>query len=106
MTLLMGLYARLPFAAAPGMGMNAFIAYTIILGEKVPWQIALGITFWAGVLFALVSVTSFRVSIANAIPFFMPARDFLVQGSRQLNCRKLLMAFSFQGVCDQNPNQS
>ena len=54
MTLLMGLYARLPFAAAPGMGMNAFIAYTIILGEKVPWQIALGITFWAGVLFALV----------------------------------------------------
>ncbi len=68
MTLLMGLYARLPFAVAPGMGMNAFIAYTIILGEKVPWQIALGITFWAGVLFVLVSVTSVRVSIANAIP--------------------------------------
>ena len=68
MKLLMGLYARLPFAVAPGMGMNAFIAYTIILGEKVPWQIALGITFWAGILFVLVSVTSVRVSIANAIP--------------------------------------
>ncbi len=68
MTLLMGLYAKLPFAVAPGMGMNAFIAYTIILSEKVPWKIALGITFWAGVLFVVVSVTSIRTSIANAIP--------------------------------------
>lgn len=68
MTLLMGLYARLPFAVAPGMGMNAFITYTIILGEKVPWKIALGITFWAGILFLLASVTQFRTGIAKAIP--------------------------------------
>src|SRR5829696_7617727 len=51
MTLLMGLYARLPFAVAPGMGLNAFFAYTIILTQKVPWPVALGIVFWAGVLF-------------------------------------------------------
>src|SRR5499427_3649306 len=38
MTLLMGLYARLPFAVAPGMGLNAFFAFTIVLQNKVPWQ--------------------------------------------------------------------
>ncbi|MBA3766356.1 MAG: NCS2 family permease [Acidobacteria bacterium] len=68
MTLLMGVYARLPFAVAPGMGINAFFAFTIILGQKVPWQVALGIVFWAGVLFLLISVTPVRVTIARAIP--------------------------------------
>lgn len=68
MTLLMGVYARLPFAVAPGMGINAFFAFTIILGQKVPWQVALGIIFWAGVLFLLISVTSVRTTIARAIP--------------------------------------
>src|SRR3954463_3339904 len=68
MTLLMGLYAKLPFAVAPGMGINAFFTFTIILGMKVPWQTALGIVFWAGVLFVLVSVTPLRVQIAQAIP--------------------------------------
>ncbi|HEX8000592.1 MAG TPA: NCS2 family permease [Pyrinomonadaceae bacterium] len=68
MTLLMGLYARLPFAVAPGMGINAFFAFTIILGQKVPWTVALGIVFWAGVLFLLVSVTPVRATIARAIP--------------------------------------
>src|SRR3979490_2600735 len=43
MTLLMGLYARLPFPVAPGMGLNVFVAYTIILQDKVPWPVALGI---------------------------------------------------------------
>src|SRR6188768_1543108 len=68
MTLLMGLYAKLPFAVAPGMGINAFFTYTIILGKGVPWQTALGIVFWAGVFFLLISVTPVRKSIAKAIP--------------------------------------
>jgi AGZA family xanthine/uracil permease-like MFS transporter len=68
MTLLMGVYARLPFAVAPGMGLNAFFAFTIVLQNRVPWQIALGIVFWAGVLFLLVSVTPLRERIATAIP--------------------------------------
>jgi len=68
MTLLMGLYARLPFAVAPGMGVNAFFAYTVILGAKVPWPTALGMIFWAGVLFVLLSLTPVRLSIARAIP--------------------------------------
>src|SRR6478672_12783083 len=68
MTLLMGLYARLPFAVAPGMGLNAFFAFTIVLQNKVPWQTALGMVFWAGVLFLAVSVTPLREHIAMAIP--------------------------------------
>ena len=68
MTLLMGLYARLPFAVAPGMGLNAFFAFTIVLQGKVPWQTALGMVFWAGVLFLLVSATPLREQIALAIP--------------------------------------
>src|SRR6059036_2327856 len=68
MTMLMGLYAKLPFAVAPGMGINAFFTYTIILGKGVPWPTALGIIFWAGVLFLVISVTPIRESIARAIP--------------------------------------
>jgi AGZA family xanthine/uracil permease-like MFS transporter len=68
MTLLMGLYAKLPFAVAPGMGLNAFFAYTIVLRDGVPWPTALGIVFWAGVLFLLVSITPLRERIATAIP--------------------------------------
>ena len=68
MTLLMGLYAKLPFGVAPGMGLNAFFTYTLVLQGGVPWPIALGIIFWAGVLFLLVSVTPLRETIALAIP--------------------------------------
>src|SRR5437867_4139883 len=68
MTLLMGVYAKLPFAVAPGMGLNAFFTFTIILTQKVWWQVALGIVFWAGVLFLLISITPIRETIAKAIP--------------------------------------
>jgi adenine/guanine/hypoxanthine permease len=68
MTLLMGVYARLPFAVAPGMGINAFFAFTIILRQRVPWPVALGLVFWAGVLFLLISLTPVRAGIARAIP--------------------------------------
>src|SRR5438876_5005323 len=68
MTLLMGVYAKLPFAVAPGMGINAFFTFTIVLGKGVPWPMALGIIFWAGVIFLLISVTPIRESIAKAIP--------------------------------------
>src|SRR5262249_20322144 len=68
MTLLMGLYARLPFAVAPGMGLNAFFAFTIVIQQHVPWQTALGMVFWAGVLFLIVSATPLREAIATGIP--------------------------------------
>ncbi|MEW6322589.1 MAG: NCS2 family permease [Acidobacteriota bacterium] len=68
MTLFMGLYAKLPFGVAPGMGLNAFFTYTIVLQAGVPWPVALGIVFWAGVLFLVVSATPLREAIALAIP--------------------------------------
>jgi AGZA family xanthine/uracil permease-like MFS transporter len=68
MTLLMGVYAKLPFAVAPGMGINAYFTFTVILTQHVWWQTALGIVFWAGVLFLLISVTPIRETIAKAIP--------------------------------------
>src|SRR5712692_1572152 len=67
MTLLMGLYAKLPFAVAPGMGINAFFTFTIILGKGVPWPTALGIIFWAGVFFLLISATPIRFFFADAV---------------------------------------
>ncbi len=68
MTLLMGLYAKLPFAVAPGMGINAFFTYSLILGQQIPFSTALGMVFWAGVIFIFLSVTPVRVHIAKAIP--------------------------------------
>jgi len=68
MTLLMGLYARLPFGVAPGMGLNAFFAYTLVAGQGIAWPVALGIIFWAGVLFLVASLTPIRELAALAIP--------------------------------------
>jgi adenine/guanine/hypoxanthine permease len=68
MTLLMGVYARLPYGVAPGMGLNAFFAYTLIIGGGIAWPVALGIVFWAGVAFLLISITPLRERIALSIP--------------------------------------
>ncbi len=68
MTLLMGLYARLPFAVAPGMGINGFFAFTLVLAQGIPWRVALGMVFWSGVLFVALSVTPVRAMIVKAIP--------------------------------------
>ena len=67
-TLLMALLANYPIALAPGMGLNAFFAYTICLGAKVPWPTALGLVFWSGVLFVLLTVTGLRGVIVRAVP--------------------------------------
>lgn len=71
MTLLMGLYAKLPYAVGPGMGLNALFAFTIILRNQTPWPVALGIVFWAGVIFLFCSLTPIRELIANAIPLHL-----------------------------------
>lgn len=68
LTLMMGIYANLPLAVAPGMGVNTFFAFTLINGRHIPWPVALGIVFWSGVFFVLVSVTPLRVKIAKSIP--------------------------------------
>ncbi len=68
MTLFMGLYAKLPFAVAPGMGLNAFFAYTVVLGHGVPWPTALGLVFWGGALLVALSLTPLRERVAESIP--------------------------------------
>jgi adenine/guanine/hypoxanthine permease len=73
MTLLMGVYARLPFGVAPGMGLNAFFTYTVIIGGGVAWPVALGIIFWAGVAFLIVSATPLRERIAMSFPVHLRA---------------------------------
>jgi AGZA family xanthine/uracil permease-like MFS transporter len=70
-TLVMGLYANYPIALAPGMGLNAFFAFTIVLTYKYSWQQALAAVFLSGVLFMLVSVFKIREYIINAIPYNM-----------------------------------
>ena len=67
-TLVMGVYAKRPFAIAPYMGENAFIAYTVVKVLGYPWQTALGAIFLAGVLFTLLTVLRVRGWLAEAIP--------------------------------------
>jgi AGZA family xanthine/uracil permease-like MFS transporter len=70
-TLIMGLYANYPMALAPGMGLNAYFAYTVVIGMKLPWQAALGAVFISGCLFILVSTFRLREMIVNGIPASM-----------------------------------
>jgi adenine/guanine/hypoxanthine permease len=67
-TLIMGLWANLPIAQAPGMGLNAFFAYTVVLGYGIPWETALAATFVSGLLFLALAVTGIRRAIIDAIP--------------------------------------
>lgn len=64
----MGLFANLPLALAPGMGLNAFFTFTLVKGMGVPWPVALGVVFLAGVLFLLVSLFRIREWLITAIP--------------------------------------
>lgn len=67
-TLIMGLYANYPIALAPGMGLNAYFTYGVVLGMGFSWQVALGAVFISGVLFLLLSVFRTREWIINAVP--------------------------------------
>ncbi|MBN8890684.1 MAG: guanine permease [Acetobacteraceae bacterium SCN 69-10] len=64
----MGLFANFPLALAPGMGLNAYFAFAVVGGMKVPWQVALGAVFLSGVLFLIVSLLRLREWLINAIP--------------------------------------
>lgn len=67
-TLLAGLWARVPFAMAPGMGLNAFFTYTLVLSEGLSWQTALAVVFLSGVLFLVLTLVGFREKVAEVIP--------------------------------------
>src|SRR5580700_7547944 len=67
-TLIMGLWANYPIALAPGMSLNAYFTYSIVLGRGVPWQTALGVVFLSGCVFLLLTLTNVREQIVNGIP--------------------------------------
>ncbi|MGD1821690.1 MAG: NCS2 family permease [Pleomorphochaeta sp.] len=67
-TLIMGLVANLPFALAPGMGLNAFLAFTVVLGMGKSWQFALSAVFVEGIIFILLTAFNVREAIVNSIP--------------------------------------
>lgn len=67
-TLLMGLWINVPLAMAPGMGLNAFFAYTLVVGQGISWQTALGVVFLSGIIFLLLTTFGFREKIVDAIP--------------------------------------
>lgn len=67
-TLLVGIWAKVPFAMAPGMGLNAMFAFTLVLGQGVSWQDALGVVFLSGVFFTIISFFGVRHKIVEAIP--------------------------------------
>jgi len=67
-TILMALWANYPVAVAPGMGLNAFFAYTVVLGQGLTWQTALGAVFISGVVFLILTITGIRQKIVDGVP--------------------------------------
>lgn len=67
-TAIMGLWANYPVALAPGMGLNAFFTFGVVLGMGQSWEVALGCVFWSGIVFFLLSAFKIREWIINAIP--------------------------------------
>ncbi len=67
-SILMGIYARNPIVIAPGMGINAFFTYSVVIGMDVFWPVALGAVFWSGIIFLLLSIFNVRTHIVKAIP--------------------------------------
>jgi adenine/guanine/hypoxanthine permease len=67
-TLVMGLWANYPIALAPGMSLNAYFTYSIVIGRGVPWQTALGVVLLSGLLFLILTLTNVREQIVNGIP--------------------------------------
>ena len=67
-SIFMGAVANLPVALAPGLGLNAFFTYSIVIGMNLPWQTALGAVFWSGVVFLILSLTGVRERVVYAMP--------------------------------------
>jgi len=69
--LIMGLWANYPIALAPGMGINFYFTYTVVLGQGIPWEIALGAVFLSGVILIFLTIFRFRELIINIIPGYL-----------------------------------
>lgn len=98
-TLLMGLYANIPFALAPGMGLNAFFAYTIMLGMGYSYGQTLAITFISGILFIIITLVGFREAIIESIP-----KNIKLAIASGIGLFLALLGFKNAGIVIANPN--
>ncbi len=97
-TLVMGLWANLPFALAPGMGLNAYFTFTVVLTLGIPWQTALGAVFLSGILFLIISLTGIREWVINAIP--LPLKYAITAG---IGAFLAIIGFSGAGFIQADP---
>jgi AGZA family xanthine/uracil permease-like MFS transporter len=67
-TIIVGIWANVPFALAPGLGLNSFFTYSVVIGMGVDWQTALGVVFISGILFLILTFSGFREKIVHSIP--------------------------------------
>lgn len=67
-SIMMGVFVNYPIALAPGMGLNAFYAFTVVLGMGIPWQVALGAVFISGLVFLLLTITNVRQLLVEGMP--------------------------------------
>lgn len=98
-SLIMGVYANLPVGLAPGMGLNAFFTFTIVLGMGKSWQMALACVFCSGVLFILISLFKIREALINSIPVTL--RRAIAAG---IGGFLLLIAMKGSGIVVANPD--
>lgn len=97
-SILMGLIARLPIALAPGMGLNAYFTYTVVLGQGLSWQTALGAVFVSGIVFLILTVSGLREAIINAIPISIKRAS-----AAGIGMFLALIGFQSGGVIAHNP---
>lgn len=97
-SLIMGLYANYPIAVAPGMGLNAFFTYSVVIGMGLPWQTALGAIFISGVIFIVLSVLPVREWVINAIP-----RELKMAISAGIGLFLIIIGLSSMGIVADNP---
>jgi AGZA family xanthine/uracil permease-like MFS transporter len=98
-TLVMAFLANLPFALAPGMGLNAFFAYTVVIGMGYSWQTALTAVFLEGIIFLLLTLFNIREIIVNSIP--LPLKHAISVG---IGFFIALMGFKNAGIIVDSPN--
>ncbi|WP_229210082.1 NCS2 family permease [Duganella sp. Root1480D1] len=98
-TAIMALYANYPIGMAPGMGLNAYFAYAVVLGMGIKWPVALGAVFISGCLFLLVSLLGLREAIVNGIP-----RSLRIAITVGLGLFLGLIALKSAGIVMANPN--
>lgn len=97
-SLIMGIYANYPIAIAPGMGLNAFFTYSVVLGMGIPWQTALMAVFLSGAIFVVISILPIREWIINSIP--MPLKKAISAG---IGLFLIIIGLSSVGIIVDNP---